>query len=787
MRRELMFAVLAAVPAWGASCSSAQAGNWSAAATWGASGCVGASGPNNTPGLGDTVYIQHAVVQDVANLIAGVNGAAPETSYLLAITGGGGTGYTSCSASLSGGTAVRTGSIGCAVVNGVVTPYIVDRGSYSACPGITITASGGSGAALPGSISCAAAGGTPAIRVKNVSTATLTIAADTYVRGTLQLDGSYSNYGAALILRPGANLYMDMTQANDVGDSAMYRIEDGGSVAFTRAISADCSGGAQCSIQGLGGATSWESQPTTADYYPYLVAKNAYFKNVGNGNTLFGVVSNNKAPTGGGIDIENSTFDACGRISIVTDNASENQVYIGNIWKNSPRQSPSQTALVTTVNVYGGSLANATGLRLMTNNSFDGGLTGSGGAVWAGFTITGNYFGQGLSPNAGWAWASFTDNFWRLAPVSGASGELTSAAGNISRVYGFLDVDHIVNPHFFTGGFAASVTIDGFIGGFSGHNTGDSGEWILFMPGTSGVLTTQNSLFLCDSTGVGSSEITSVLGGWTTAPNTNQWAYLHDTRCGGYQTVGTVDINETGNTRAGALTFKSNLTWETAQGTHTGLKLFSLGSGTDACTTTSATSSNCDFNGSYQIGTSEAGYTNSGRGYGGAWSYTPGYHDVDGQDPRFVDPSRKVENFDRKYLGKLLSPQWVNGAAYNYGDLASNSDSHVYQGEVFNFRCINPSGCTGLGGPGIYNTEWRANWEWASLYWLRELTFQKAQYTDGSIGCSGCSAIQALNAWVMAGFAVQNPAYWSAGHNGRDIGAAHLPLVRHMPLAAVIP
>jgi hypothetical protein len=82
----------------------------------------------------------------------------------------------------------------------------------------------------------------------------------------------------------------------------------------------------------------------------------------------------------------------------------------------------------------------------------------------------------------------------------------------------------------------------------------------------------------------------------------------------------------------------------------------------------------------------------------------------------FVDPTRKVESFDRKYLGKTLSPQWVNGSTYAYGDLVSNSDARVYESEVFNFRCINPSGCTGLGGPGIYDAAWRASWEWASPF-----------------------------------------------------------------------
>ncbi|MBS1858754.1 MAG: hypothetical protein JST11_25510, partial [Acidobacteria bacterium] len=169
------------------------------------------------------------------------------------------------------------------------------------------------------------------------------------------------------------------------------------------------------------------------------------------------------------------------------------------------------------------------------------------------------------------------------------------------------------------------------------------------------------------------------------------------------------------------------------------------------------------------------------------WSYTPGYHDVDGQDPMFVDATRKVENWDQKYLWKTLSPQWSSSTAYNYGDLTSNADPQVYQGEAFNFRCINPAGCSGTPGPGSADTAWRLNWEWASLYWLRTLVAAKTVYTDGAINCAGCSAVQALNNWVRAGFVTQNPRLWGAGHDGKDIGVGNVPIVRRWHPHALVP
>src|ERR1035437_7001488 len=134
--RKLILLILAASSCWGAVCTSRQNGNWDNKAVWGTgSGCIGAhgicsDGTSPCPGLGDTVTIGYAITQNVPGLIIGVNGANPSTSYLKTLTGGGGTGYTSCSLSLSGGTAVRVGSVFCSIVGGAVTPYIVDRGIY---------------------------------------------------------------------------------------------------------------------------------------------------------------------------------------------------------------------------------------------------------------------------------------------------------------------------------------------------------------------------------------------------------------------------------------------------------------------------------------------------------------------------------------------------------------------------------------------------------------------------------------------------------------------------------
>src|ERR1035437_5734605 len=130
--RKLILLIIAASSCWGAVCTSRQNGNWDNRATWGTgSGCVGAhalcsDGTSPCPGLGDTATVNHAVVQNVSNLIIGVNGAAPIYSYLATLGGvGGGTGYTgTCSVAFTGGTTVGyngAAGAGCVILAGVVT------------------------------------------------------------------------------------------------------------------------------------------------------------------------------------------------------------------------------------------------------------------------------------------------------------------------------------------------------------------------------------------------------------------------------------------------------------------------------------------------------------------------------------------------------------------------------------------------------------------------------------------------------------------------------------------
>jgi hypothetical protein len=840
--RKLILLIIAASSCWGAVCTSRQNGNWNNKATWGTgSGCVGASalcsdGVSPCPGLGDTATVNHSVVQNVPNLIIGVNGAAPQYSYLQTLGSvGGGTGYTSCVISVNGGTPIRWGGAECAVVGGVMTPYITDRGWYSVCPtGVEIVGyGGGSGGTLTGTPTCPTGGGTPAITVNG----SLTVSADTYVRGTLELESSGSiTVPTALTISPGATLFMDMTQAS----GAMYGIINS---SYGVKIYSDCTT-SQCSIQGLGGVTIIDGL-TGVDRTLVLVVKNVLFKNVGDANTIFGRTQDSwNGSTAILGDVENSIFDTCG--TVFSNNPAAlpyfGLTWIGNYHKNTPLRYIGDTSMRNLVTAPQSPLSGG-GARVIQNNSFDAGV----GAQLRDFTITGNVFSGGVAAQvaAGLEWASFQDNLdrWHTTDHT-TSGQGLGMPGSMANTYFFADSVILANPHILTNQ-ASTGTITNFIGSMSGRVTPD-GQWF----GAANT-TIQNSLILCTANGGGMVLATGLgTGARTTVIN-------HNTDC--VRNENALMVNHTGFQPSGFLTFESNLVWN-GSGSEMKIETIDNPGNLDMCSTTNGTTSNCDYNAGSGTGLTQtcSGCTNQGRGYGGLWSYTPGFHDVDGQNPRFVESGRKLENFDRGYLSKALSTQWVAGNTYGYGNLVSNSDATEYAGEPFNFRCINSAGCTASEAPGTghrstfiagssstmnvdvtslrmatvtpdligcsssndsvgvgvssfstvgspyvtsvtFNyaaqtgvtcyvfSEWRANWEWASLYWLRELTYQKTKYTDGAIECSGCSAVQALNAWVRAGFVTQNPRYRGAGHDGKDIGAVQLPAVRRMFAGAVVP
>jgi hypothetical protein len=66
---------------------------------------------------------------------------------------------------------------------------------------------------------------------------------------------------------------------------------------------------------------------------------------------------------------------------------------------------------------------------------------------------------------------------------------------------------------------------------------------------------------------------------------------------------------------------------------------------------------------------------------------------------------------------------------------------------------------------------WRTSWEYASSGAIAEATLADRRITDPGLGLDNATYIEALIAWVRAGFAPRNPKLKGTAHDGGDVGA----------------
>jgi hypothetical protein len=751
-----------------------KSGNASDPAVWGASL---ANGDNINVG-------NFSVAQDIPGLILGTSGA-PALGYVSTWTGGGGAGYTSCGFTLNGGTATRAATVYCAVTGGAISLQIQDRGIYSVCPTSgTITPSGpGTGAVTNVMVTCIAGGGTAAVQVGNGGT--ITFAADTELRGDIGFTASFGGGADVVRISPGVTVNFNESLA---AAGTYYRLMLTSGNFNNRYARLDCSGGATCAWKATGGITTFDQGGAGgADSAFRMIANNVYFQNVGDATTRFATsIGGDTSVAQSDNEFLNNTFDSCGVLSL---NAAQDMIakVNGNRFINPPAGLPGHIAFNNSSNT-----ALGTGARELKNNSFaasayvpPGGLYGTNNVK--DFTITGNYFANSgeFNVNSGGVWASFTNNFWRLGELTTSTGNI---AGNMGQTYLFHDVDITDNPHYWgtwvgrltTG----SLTLDGVIVGTSATCCAtDSGEWLVGPNAASSVTTIQNSLQLCNPQGYGVAELISTQG----TPASASWVLQHNTVCGGFATAsggfGAINLNETNNTAPGTITFRDNLVFNLNPGPWH--KMVSYNNRTTPPADLCVSSPACDYNGSYNLEMTASwctGCTNQAKGYISKWTaQAPGQHDVDNQNPAFLEAGtllshgRKVENFDRLYLGPKglipageANPDAWSAGTYGIGALVSHAAGAMYNNETLNFRCKAAS-CTVE--PGVPGTAWRSQWEWAALYQVRALLFAQAQITDADFNCAGCYAAQALVNWTTAGYAPTNAAFKGAAHDGGDIGA----------------
>jgi hypothetical protein len=790
MRKTIVLAFLA-LPVWANTCTLTQNTALSASAgKWTGAGCAG------VPGNGDTVTVNNVTLTVDQPWTIGNGGNAHYGSLrgtnAVTVTNGG-TGYTNGTqpATFAGGKQYNgTWPVGtCSVAGGVVQSItLTDVGSMLyAAP--TVTCPGGSGIAATVDCNC---GGIEAIKiigangkVRNNSTI--------YARGEIRPQTSTSA-NVAWDSGPGATLYFDFSQSPA---NTVYLYGPDATGITTPSLFADtgCTAAQPCTVSTVGtGIASFRVANT--GYGPSVQTFHTNYSNLGGtlnpGNRV--MASINVWPYAGynvRYDIENATFTNCARVDLEGS---------GSVWSPDSVAKHIHNVHVNTNDVtpfmLGSNAAPTTGIYQVLNNVFDKGLNSQGVTLnLVGQQIEGNYFGSAIGTagnTASLTWASFSKNFYHAIVEN--SGAVFRDQGDVSLTYFFYDVTGLTNPHWATGMKNYGSTASDVIFESPDPNTGDSGEAYnteLNATSANTLHTVRNSILLPSRDGNETGELGSVVS--TAQPNTIQ-AWDHNTwigtNGGGF---GAVQI-ENGTAAAGALaSMRSNAIYNGA-GSAAGYKLAAQSNPSNP-TQDVCTPANCDYNAGWNLRATMAsctGCVNQGRSYVDKWSVVPGAHDLDVvygtayTNPRFADPLRNVSLWYTKYLGLIPASQWQTATVYVPGNIVWDSNASVWSGQKIAYRCTAAHTSDAATRPNAGNN-WRADWEPASLYAIQQAIIAGTMYTDGAIGCANCHPVEALVRWVKQGYVPQNPLYWGAGHDGQDIGAANLPMVRHLPPPVVLP
>jgi len=618
-----------------------------------------------------------------------------------------------------------------------------------------------------------ATGGTPAIYTSTSGVVEVASGATLRERGDIVADaaGGFSPY---MIMDAGSSLVIDASQASSPS-TTRYHLGPTASVG-TRGLTingtalshvsvrSDLTNGALPAILQCGAIGS----PCQYSYFP-VVGTYGDFSYIGDSSYPSVRYNNWSGDTTPLWSIAHFTFDHCGPFGWWNDNyglASHGSfLFDSNTFTNSA--GTSDMYLVTPVSP-------ATGTTwIIRNNVFakrfadaDGGCNGG---LWGSITFSGNYFANGMCSANTFVPSTVsttTDNFFRLLYTN-----QLALPGSGSGGYMFVDVAGMDNVHLFQLPMGVGSTIteeaSNFVAEVPDDYTTDSGETILgWTNNPSYSATLRNVIVIPSKTGNQTMELQS-----STSSIPNNWgplSVLHNTWVGGGGYHGMIQTNESGAQLMALNALESNLAWSlsgpypkvgTVQSTYLFQNPVTTADYNSADRHLTLTDPAC------------TGCTNQGRGYIGKWTATPGVHDVTAE-PYLADALlRNVALWDTRYLGHAAATAW-NGAGHVYavGDLVGDSHTGYWGGATINFRCIaaHTSGATTEPNVGA---NWRNDWEFASLVDLRSATAAGTTYTDGAIGCAGCTAIQALVKWVQRGYVPQNPALWCVGHDGETIGA----------------
>jgi hypothetical protein len=489
------------------------------------------------------------------------------------------------------------------------------------------------------------------------------------------------------------------------------------------------------------------------------------------------------APTGNDLNLTHSTFTNCGAIMT----AGTGSIPDGASW-------------VEQYNVHNDTLSNTIASPLLPSsftsetrsiifNVYDKAYgtdsLGNRGSVW-GATITDNYFGGGFS-SEGTA-ASWTRNFVRSSTEDNSTPSalgFNGVVGCSSFQYSYLMIDDVAPGHLWNPTVLGDCTTTALA---ISNNVFDStaSNNILVGAGNDGLVddsTTANhtinysyNLSLMGSDGYGVASNVDIVSSLTTILNANHNTGVA-TPYGAYE----YELEGSGNSDRGSLT--NNIVVDPTNASRP-VNFFFLQSHCStlnpAVTTDVFAPTALNHNGIYGLATGGGAgsgsscdssiFLNQANSAAGAWSATPNAVGLVIGNPEFVDPTRSVALWDHNYWGTTYST-WTPGTAYTQGTCVSLAQAGYYSGDSINYCARqNLSGSEANSTPGTGSAS-RLYWEWAGLPRIRTAIQNGSTITDSSLGLSGATYIQALNAWVEKGFSPTNVAYHNTASDGTDIGA----------------
>lgn len=775
MRRGLLL-LLCGAPLWAtayttaAKCSSPC--NWSDSSAW---------SPAGVPGNGDTVSISNTHTMNLdGDRTVGASGAVTY-GYVSSVTTSGASGYTSCSTvTFTGGTKIGSNEQGatCAIVGGVPTITLTGpRQFYTVLPtGVTVTASGGSGATY--SVVSQAGGGTAAIQLNASGKLVIAGPYTLRVRGDISYTAATANTTDSITGSAGAAIIWDSSQATALADGKrpIYSYGPNTTKGY-RKIHFDCPT-ARCSISSdaAGNVATVSNRGLT--WAGGIFLRYTDVTRIGDSITpwLYFYPADEGGNSATSWDIQYDNFVDCGNLySLANGGGTYNFTFANNTMRGTK---------ATTALWYPG-VARTTGSTVISRNVIDVAMFSTTGTPTAvpDYTIEDNIVGNGIWGSG--KWASHKRNFVGFTAM-GATTYRTN--GDVLDSYYFRD-EYGPNWHATQAPQDVSATFSGLMFGYgdSLQPGDDSGELVCYTGAQT--LTTHyyidHSIVLPGVAGYGYAVLSCPVSG-----SFFKVHVTHNTHFSGLPNSGSafgiLDMNESVTNAVGSyqevssnIAFNPELTGYVSRPWMIAVSLMTSGINTDVFDP-----AHTDYNWAWNQTNTQTcvNCTNQGRGYGGKWSVTPGAHE-DGLrgDPKFVDWQRTVELFDSKYLGHSYSA-WVSGQAYNYGDHVSATDSNTYWGLSVNYRCAKVSGCQGTLKPGVPLTAWRNDgWEWASLDEIRQrmgtsfttytLTAALLAAKPSTCDAAAASIVCVMMAWIRAGYAPTNPALRAAGADALDIGA----------------